>query len=293
MAKYSICAESIQALDILGNRLRNFTDEILSASVELKNVVLCIGEGLGVYFSELLKLIENNIDIMQESCESLIFLANTVEKKAADMEIILKNIQYTNDYTYKQSTQIKRQYYEKFENKIFGTDNLMEKYQDISLMHALGKTTRQLEVIKNYTGTLHAKINKYLSAVDKNEWSVPMQKILKENINVLTDSIEMNELPQQGMLYRGINAKELFGSDLDILEFDELKEKYQGKEYRSARFLSTSCIKNKAEQYAEQINGAILVFVPLRGPRGCFWVNYPHLEWKKRKYYCREEQYTR
>lgn len=271
MVRYSISAESVEALRILKNRLQNFTDEIIDAAFDLKNVVFEIEEELGIYATEILQLAENNVRTMRKNNDSLIILATMMDKKATDMQVILNDFSLPNDYIYNPGTQNKsQQSYGKFENKIFGAGNLLKKYEDIFWDHAFGKTSRRLEVIKNYTGTFYAKINKYLDDMD--EWSVSVQNSIKENIDVLTDTVEMNELPQQQvMLYGGINVKEIFGSDLEVLQFDELISRYQRKEQHSKRFLSTSCKKNKAEQ----INGAVISFRAPKGTKGLFLGKLP------------------
>lgn len=276
MARYSISVESVEALRMLKNNLQNFTIGIKNATVDLKNAVVGMEDELGIYATDIIGLIENNVRIMTNANESFGILASIIDKKALDMQGILNGFSVSNNYIYGQESQYNvRHSYGEFENKLFPTGNLLKKYDEISQAHSNGKTTRQLEALKNYTGTSHAKINKYLDNIDVNEWSISVQNSINESVGILTDLIEMNELPQQGLLYRGINAKEIFGSDLDELQYEELIHKYQGREHQSKRFLSTSCKKSKAEQYAEQKNGAVVSFKTPKGTKGLFLGKLP------------------
>lgn len=245
MAKYAINIEGAEALHILSDKLSGSASDILNVSLTMESEIKALGKELGIYNHYITYLVANIKKTMIRNADSIRFLADKSKENAINLETMLKG------------------------------SGFLISYHGISKQHSSGVTDRQKMVISNYTTTSHSGINKYLDSIDVDRMSPALKMSICDQINVLTECIDKHELPESGVLYRGINSREIFGDDISTMTPDNIIQKYQGTMKHSNRFLSTSCKEDKAKEYGEQKNGAVIQFKLPKGTKGLFLGDLP------------------
>lgn len=89
MAKYAISAEGAASMRALAKQLYTEANAILESSAALEAKVSAIGEGLGIYESEILGIIQQGRNTLNVSRESVLELAQGILKKADEIDALI------------------------------------------------------------------------------------------------------------------------------------------------------------------------------------------------------------
>lgn len=119
-------------------------------------------------------------------------------------------------------------------------------------------------ILTSYTSHNYKFINKALYAGDDME-------LFDEQIKVMEECIDRKIIPENVLLYRGINDKNiLFGSDSG-LSLDELNNKYQNTAFIHKSFVSTSMNRDNAAMFTDNPdNGVLLELKVPAGSKGIY-----------------------
>lgn len=89
MAKYAISAEGAASMRALAKQLYTEANAILGSSAALEAKVSAIGEGLGIYESEILGIIQQGRNTLNVNRESVLELAQGILKKADEIDALI------------------------------------------------------------------------------------------------------------------------------------------------------------------------------------------------------------
>lgn len=89
MAKYAISAEGAASMRALAKQLYTEANAILESSAALEAKVSAIGEGLGIYESEILGIIQRGRNTLNVNRESVLELAQGILKKADEIDALI------------------------------------------------------------------------------------------------------------------------------------------------------------------------------------------------------------
>lgn len=88
MAKYAISAEGAASMRALAKQLYTEANAILESSAALEAKVSAIGEGLGIYESEILGIIQQGRNTLNVNRESVLELAQGILKKLMKLTLL-------------------------------------------------------------------------------------------------------------------------------------------------------------------------------------------------------------
>lgn len=89
MAVYGISKEGADALKQLATDMGNLNNDIQECGRKLTTKVTGLGEGLGIYESQILDLVAGVNQAQEKGRESVELLTNKVKKMAADVEALV------------------------------------------------------------------------------------------------------------------------------------------------------------------------------------------------------------
>ena len=163
--------------------------------------------------------------------------------------------------------------YSDYKKPLFSKNNIERDYESYSLKDAENLSDEEIKVLKDYTSEnsdcSYSKINKSLYDPEFKPANEQEEKMLKDEIKVLTDCLDKKELPRNAELYRGIKtASDIFGDDIKTMSPQEIIEKYTGKEYINPAFTSTSCNKDTAQEFANGAWGTDSGLITIKAPKG-------------------------
>ena len=90
MAVYGISKEGAGALKQLANDMRTLNNDIQSCGQSLKGKVSGLSEGLGIYESQILDLIDGVNQAQEKGRDSVDMLTSKVDKMAQDVEAMVQ-----------------------------------------------------------------------------------------------------------------------------------------------------------------------------------------------------------
>ena len=89
MAQYGINKEGVDSLNQLAQDMSTINDDILENGKKLKATIVGLGDGLGVYESQILDLVDNVNTTQEKGRESVEQLTASVKKLAQTVQDLL------------------------------------------------------------------------------------------------------------------------------------------------------------------------------------------------------------
>ena len=208
MAKYAISAEGAASMRALAKQLYTEANAILESSAALEAKISAVGEGLGIYESEILGIIQQGRNTLNVNRESVLDLAQRILQKADEIDnliMLYSGSALENDHT---TASVSRE-----------TVAKSPQYTTINDI-----PQKEYECISNYNSD-SARFNNPIRA----------GKTTKET-KLFSQMIGERELADSKILYRRATFEDLNGLQIDLNNLDALS----GQRFNFCGFMSTS-----------------------------------------------------